>query len=47
MTTDKMTTKGKMLCFFCQIISNNSLRKCMNISQENWYVDAMAKMVKK
>ena len=53
MRTDKIITKGKMKgkcsVFFCQIVSINSLRKCVKISQENWYVDTVIKssMVKK
>ena len=34
-----MMNKGKMLCFFYQILSTNSTEKCMDISVENLYLD--------
>ena len=35
-----MMNKGKMLCFFLnQILSTNSIEKCMDISVENLYLD--------
>ena len=39
--------QGKKPLIFDQILSTNSLRKCMEISLENLYVDIGAKKVKK
>ena len=38
MRIGKMITKGKIVIFY-QILSTNPVRKCMEISLENLYVD--------
>ena len=49
MSTDKIITKGKMLCFLIKLSQLFLLRKCMKIRQENWFVDTATKnsMVKR
>ena len=39
MRIDKVITKGENALIFYQILPTNSLRKCMEISSENLYVD--------
>ena len=39
MRTDKMITQEKNALIYYQLLSTNSVRKCMEISLENLYVD--------
>ena len=47
MRVHRIIDQGKKSLIFYQILSTNSLRKCMEISLENLYVDIGAKKVKK
>ena len=47
MRVHRIITQVKKALIFYQILSTNSLRKCMEISLENLYVDIGAKKVKK
>ena len=42
----RIINQGKKALIFYQILSTNSLRKCMEISLENSYVDIGAKKVR-
>ena len=46
MRVHRIIDQGKKSLIFYQILSTNSLRKCMEISLENLYVDIGAKKVK-
>ena len=46
MRINKVITQEKNALIFYQILSTHSLRKCMEISLENLYVDTGAQRVK-
>ena len=47
MRVHRIIDQGKKAVIFYQILSTNSLRKCMEISREKLYVDIGATKVKK
>ena len=46
MRIDKMITKVEIALIFYKILSTHSLKRCMEVSLENFYVDIGASRVK-